>query len=147
MLPADQLDWVRGTELAYQRCADAGCARAIATKAEAIVRASQMGVAEGADEGTIMAKLCPAPQADEAHAHMPNDALAALAAKSPCKWRPVAREDLAPIPGVGQRTLVQIGDDGVRAAPGTMGDPAGPALNRRRSDGGMTGREAKLTEV
>ena len=68
-----------------------------------------MGVAEGADEGTMMANLCPAREADEAHAHMPTDALAALAAKSPCKWRPVALEDLAPIPGVGRRTLVQIG--------------------------------------
>ena len=108
-LPADQLDWVRETELAYQRCTTPDCARAIATRAESIVRASQMGVAQGADEGTIMAKLCPAPQADEAHAHAPTDALAALAAKQPCKWRPVALEDLAPMPGVGRRTLVQIG--------------------------------------
>ena len=109
VLPADQLDWVRGSELAYQRCADADCARAIATRAESIVRASEMGTTEGANEDTMMAKLCPAPEADEAHAHMPTDALAALAAKSPCKWRPVALEDLAPMPGVGRRTLVQIG--------------------------------------
>ena len=40
---------------------------------------------------------------------MPTDALAALAAEQPCKWRPVALEDLAPMPGVGRRTLVQIG--------------------------------------
>ena len=109
VLPAAQLDWVRGSELAYQRCADADCARAIATRAESIVRAAEMGTTEGAGEGTIMAKLCPAPEADEAHAHMPTDTLAALAAENPCKWRPVALEDLAPIPGVGRRTLVQIG--------------------------------------
>ena len=35
-LPADQLQWVMGTELAYQWCADASCARAIATRAESI---------------------------------------------------------------------------------------------------------------
>ena len=108
-LPAGQLEWVRGTELAYERCATPDCARAIATRAESIVRAWQMGVAEGADKGSIMAKLCPAPQAEEAHAHTPTDALAALAAEQPCKWRPVALEDLAPMPGVGRRTLVQIG--------------------------------------
>ena len=60
-------------------------------------------------QGTIMAKLCPAPQADEAHAHAPTDAIAALAGENPCKWRPVALEDLAAMPGVGRRTLVQIG--------------------------------------
>ena len=109
VLPAEQLDWVRGTEVAYQLCTTPDCARAIATRAESIVRASQMGVAQGADEGTIMAKLCPAPQAEEAHAHTPTEAIAALAGESPCKWRPVAFEDLAPMPGVGRRTLVQIG--------------------------------------
>ena len=109
VLPADQLDWVRGTGPAYERCATADCARAIATRAESIVRASEMGVAQGADEGTMMANLCPAPQADEAHAPTPTEAIAALAAENPCKWRPVALEDLAPMPGVGRRTLVQIG--------------------------------------
>ena len=68
-----------------------------------------MGVAQGADEGTMMANLCPAREADEAHAHTPTEAIAALAGQSPCKWRPVALEDLAPMPGGGRRTLVQIG--------------------------------------
>ena len=77
--------------------------------AEAIVRASTMGAIEGADERTVMAKLCPSPGAEGAPAPAPSEAIAALAANTPCKWRPVPIEALAAIPGVGRQTLVRIG--------------------------------------
>lgn len=108
-LPADQLDWGMNTGLAYERCADTGCAQAIATRAESIVRAATMGVAHGPDEQSFMAKLCPAADADAAHAHAPTAAIAALAEESACKWVPVPLDDLAPMPGVGRRTQVLIG--------------------------------------
>ena len=109
VLPAEQLWFDSGGRLAYERCARPHCARAIAAKAEAVVRASAMGPADGASGGTIMAKLCPTIELDATHAHAPSEAIAALAANAPCKWRPVPIEDLQPIPGVGRRTLVRIG--------------------------------------
>ena len=39
----------------------------------------------------------------------PSEAIAALAANTPCKWRPVPIEALAPMPGVGRQTHVRIG--------------------------------------
>ena len=108
-LPADQLEWGMDTGLAYERCADASCAQAIATRAESIVRAATMGVAHGPDEQSFMAKLCPAADADAAHAHAATAAIAALAEESACKWVPVPLDDLAPMPGVGRRTQVLIG--------------------------------------
>ena len=130
-LPADQLDWVRGTEVAYQLCTTPDCARAIATRAESIVRASQMGVAQGADEGTIMAKLCPAPQAEEAHAHTPTEAIAAARRGEPVQVAAGRVRGPRADAGGGTAHARANRDDGPRAAPGEMGDPAGPALNRR----------------
>ena len=94
-LPAEQLSFDSHGAFGHERCATPSCARGIATMAESIVRASTMGAVEGADERTVMAKLCPSTGVDDAHAHAPTDALAALAANSPCKWRPVPIEDLA----------------------------------------------------
>ena len=95
--------------LEHERCATPSCARGIATMAESIVRASTMGAVEGGEESTVMAKLCPRSGLGEAAAHAPTEPIAALAANTPCKWRPVALEDLAPMPGVGRQTLVRIG--------------------------------------
>ena len=104
ILPAEQLSFDSDGTLEHERCATPSCARGIATMAEAIVRASTMGRAEGADEHTLMAKLCPTTGTGDAHA------LAALAANTPCKWRPVPIEDLAPRPGVRRQTHVRIGE-------------------------------------
>ena len=53
----------RPTDSAYERCTTLACARAIARKAESIVRAATMGPVEGASEHvsghTVMARLCP----------------------------------------------------------------------------------------
>ena len=68
MLPAEQLSFDSGRMLEHERCATPSCARGIATAAESIVRASTMGPVEGTNEQTIMAKLCPSPGLDEAHA-------------------------------------------------------------------------------
>ena len=109
MLPAEQLSVDTHGTVEHERCAAASCARGIATAAEAIVRASTMGPAEGVSERTIMAKLCPTTGLDDAHAHAPTEAIAAIAANTPCKWQPVPIEDLAPMPGVGRQTQVRIG--------------------------------------
>ena len=109
ILPAEQLSFDSDGTLEHERCATPSCARGIATMAEAIVRASTMGAVEGADERTVMAKLCPSPGLDEAAAHAPTEPIAALAANTPCKWRPVPIEALAPMPGVGRQTHVRIG--------------------------------------
>ena len=77
--------------------------------AESIVRASTMGAVEGGEESTVMAKLCPRSGLGEAAAHAPTEPIAALAANTPCKWRPIPVEDLAPMAGVGRQTLVRIG--------------------------------------
>ena len=76
---------------------------------ESIVRASTMGAVEGADERTVTANLCPSTGADDAPVPAPSEAIAALAANTPCKWRPVPIKALAAIPGVGRQTLVRIG--------------------------------------
>ena len=109
VLPADELEWIVGAGLAYRPCTKASCAEAIATRAESLVRASEMGATEGAGDDSIMAKLCPAQEADGAGAHAPTEAIAALAVEAPCKWVPVPLEELAPMPGVGRQTLVLIG--------------------------------------
>ena len=109
-LPAEQLSFDSGGMLEHERCATPSCARGIATAAESIVRASTMGPVEGADERTVMANLCPSTGLDEAAAHAPSEAIAALAANTPCKWRPVPIEALAPMPGVGRQTHVRIGE-------------------------------------
>ena len=108
-LPAEQLSFDSHGTLEHERCATPSCARGIATMAESIVRASTMGPVEGADELTIMANLCPSTGADDAPVPAPSEAIAALAANTPCKWRPVPIEALAAIPGVGRQTLVRIG--------------------------------------
>ena len=89
-----------------------------------------MGAVEGASEGTIMAKLCPSAGAGNAPARAPTEALAALAANSPCKWNPAPIEDREAMPGVGRETLVRIGATvyELRQAPWAMGHPAGDAL-------------------
>ena len=110
MLPAERLSFDSDGTLEHERCATPSCARRIATAAESIVRASTMGPAEGADEHTIMAKLCPSTGLDDASAHPPTEAITALAANTPCKWQPVPIEDLAVMPGVGRQTRVRIGE-------------------------------------
>ena len=109
MLPAEQLSVDSDGTLEHERCETPSCARAIATMAEAIVRASTMGAVEGANERTVMARLCPSTGLDDAHVHAPTEAIAALAANTPCKWQPVPIEDLAAMPGVGRQTRVRIG--------------------------------------
>ena len=136
VLPAEQLWFDSGGRLAYERCARPHCARAIAAKAEALVRASAMGPADGASGATIMAKLCPSIELDATHAHAPSEAIAALAANAPCKWRPVPIEDLQPIPGVGAPHAGADRHRGARAAPGAVGDPARPTLIGARRRGG-----------
>ena len=108
-LPAEQLSFDSDGTLEHERCATPSCARGMATMAESIVRASTMGPVEGADEHTVMANLCPSTGADDAPVPAPSEAIAALAANTPCKWRPVPIEALAPMPGVGRQTLVRIG--------------------------------------
>ena len=107
MLPAEQLSVDSNGTLEHERCATPSCARAIATMAESIVRASTMGPVEGANERTVMANLCSTTGGDDAPAHTPTEAIAALAATTPCKWRPVPIEDLAAMPDMGR--LVRIG--------------------------------------
>ncbi len=108
-LPAEQLSFDSDGTLEHERCATPSCARGMATMAESNVRASTMGPVEGADEHTVMANLCPSTGADDAPVPAPSEAIAALAANTPCKWRPIPVEDIAPIPGVGRQTLVRIG--------------------------------------
>ena len=110
LLPAEQLSVDSDGTLEHKRCETPGCARRIATMAESIVRASTMGAVEGADEHTIMAKLCPSTGPDDAHAPAPSEAIAALAANTPCKWRPVRIADLAAMPGLWRQTRVRIGE-------------------------------------
>ena len=81
----------------------------MATMAESIVRAATMGAVEGADESTTMANLCPTTGADDAQAHAPTEAIAALAANALCKWQPIQGEDLAAMGDMGPQTLVRIG--------------------------------------
>ena len=109
ILPAEQLTFDSHGTLEHERCATPSCARRIATLAESIVRASTMGAVEGADENTIMAKLCPSTDADDAQARTPNEAIAALAADTPCKWQAVAAEDLAAMPDMWRQTHLRIG--------------------------------------
>ena len=101
MLPADQLSFDSHGTLEHEHCATPSCARGIATVAESIVRASTMGAVEGAGEHTVMANLYPSTGAEGAPVPAPSEAIAALAANTPCKWRPVPIEALAPMPGVG----------------------------------------------
>ena len=75
--------------LEHERCATPSCARGIATMAESIVRASTMGTVEGGRRKHDHGESVPEHRVDDAHAHAPTDALAALAANSPCKWRPL----------------------------------------------------------
>ena len=56
-----------------------------------------------------MATLCPSTGGDDAQARAPSEALAALAANTPCKWRPVPVEDLAAMADMGSETYVRIG--------------------------------------
>ena len=108
-LPAEQLSFDSHGTLEHERCATPSCARGIATVAESIVRASTMGAVEGAGEHTVMANLYPSTGAEGAPVPAPSEAIAALAANTPCKWRPVPIEALAPMPGVGRQTHVRIG--------------------------------------
>ena len=108
-LPAEQLSFDSDGTLEHERCATPSCARGIAMMGESIVRASTMGAVEGADERTVTANLCPSTGADDAPVPAPSEAIAALAANTPCKWRPIPVEDLAPMAGVGRQTLVRIG--------------------------------------
>lgn len=99
---------VRGGRTVEQlRCTTVECARSMAARAESIVRASQMGAAEGPDETTTMATLCPT-KADAKHAYAATPAIAALAASEPCKWRPVQAAALGLMPPVGRHTVVLI---------------------------------------
>ena len=122
VLPAEQLSFDSDATLEHERCATSSCAHRIAAKAESIVRASMMGAAAPPSEHTIMAKLCPI-VGDDTYAHAPTEAIAALAADSPCKWRPVPTEALAPMPGVGRQALVRIGTTlyQLRQAPWAIG--------------------------
>ena len=122
VLPAEQLSFDGDGTLEHERCATSSCARRIATMAESIVRASMMGAVAPPSERTIMATLCPI-DGDDTYAHAPTEAIAALAADSPCKWRPIPIEDLAPIPGVGREALVRIGTTlyRLRQAPWAIG--------------------------
>ena len=68
-----------------------------------------MGVIEGTNESTVMLKRCPSTGPDGAAAQAPSEASAALAANTPCKWRPVPVEDLAAMAEMGHPTQLQIG--------------------------------------
>ena len=48
--------------------------------------------------------------ADDTQAQTPTEALAPIAANTPCKWKPIASEYLVPMPEVGRRTRVRIGE-------------------------------------
>ena len=109
ILPAEQLSVDDHGTLKHERCATPSCARGIATTAESLVRASTMGVIEGTDESTVMVNLCPSTGPDGAQAQPPSEALAALAANTPCKWKPIPVEDLAAMANRGRQTQVQIG--------------------------------------
>ena len=108
VLPAEQLSADTNGTLEHRRCATATCARGIATIAESIVRASTMGPLEGADEHTVMWNICPTTSLHDVPVHTPTEAIAAIAANTPCKWRPVPIEDLAAMPDMGR--LVRIGE-------------------------------------
>ena len=73
------------------------------------MRASTMGAVEGTNEHTIMANLCPSIGTDGAPAQAPSEAITALAANRPCKWRPLPVEDLAGIAELERETQLQIG--------------------------------------
>ena len=110
VLPAAQLRTGADGAVESERCITARCARAIATLAEALVRAATMGSAQGPDAETIMTNLCPIPGASAEGTVAPTPDIATLAAHGPCKWQPVATAKLAPIPGVGRQIRVRIGD-------------------------------------
>ena len=57
-----------------------------------------------------MANLCPSTSADDTQAQTPTEAIAPIAAKTPCKWKPIASEYLVPMPEVEHQTRVQIGE-------------------------------------
>ena len=88
------------------RCTTRECARSMAARAESIVRAAEMGAAEGPGETTTMVSVCPATAGAVTLADAPTPAIAALAATAPCKWRPVA--ELGRLPPIGHQTLVLI---------------------------------------
>ena len=113
MLPAGQLSFDSDGTVEHERCETPSCARGIATMAESIVRASTMVPVDGASEHTsghtVMAKLCPSTGADDAQARGPSEAITAIAANTPCKWRPIPIKDLAAMAGMGRQTQVRIG--------------------------------------
>ena len=113
MPPSEQLSFDGHGTVEHERRTAPACARAIARKAESIVRATRMGPGEGASEHvsghTVMARLCLGTEADDAHAPEPNAAIAALSANTPCKWQPIPVENLAAMPRMRPEEQVQIG--------------------------------------
>ena len=103
ILPAEQLTFDSHGTLKHEHCATPSCARRIATLAESIVRASNMGAIKGANEHTVMANLCPSTDADDAQAP------AALSGGTLCKWMALSAEDLSAIAYMAPERDVLIG--------------------------------------
>ena len=109
ILPTDQLSFDSHGTLEHEHCATPSCARRIATLAESIVRASNMGAIKGANEHTVMANLCPSTDADDAQAPAPSKAIAALGGGTLCKWMALSAEDLSAIAYMAPERDVLIG--------------------------------------
>ena len=127
-LAAEQLTFDSHGALEHERCATPSCARGIATVAESIVRASTMGAVEGAGEHTVMANLYPSTGAEGAPVPAPSEAIAALAANTPCKWQ--TGPDRGPRTDAGGRASDTCADrrNGPPAAPSAMGHSARHSL-------------------